>query len=390
MRKIELILVVFSLVCCVATLSAQEVETRGFNLIVVGDPQPQTEEQFGRLESEIVPHIATIVERYKADSDLPTAILLTGDVVWDTMSFLPRVKALFEGLGVDVYAVMGNHDHNRQSPRNEGVAESCYVDSFGPKNYAVAIGESLLIGLDNISYKSYEDYRLRIDVKQRRWLRGVVRKTADDVRLVVAMHAPAVNFRDSCNPLPYTRKLLRILNGRRVNFITGHRHRHAVAEISEGVMEHSISQVNGNLWFAPLCGDGMPRAVFCIEERDGEWQWHYDILGRESNNPIYVLSNEDSNEVVVKVAFWEDTWRVEWSEDGFSRGVMEQFTMVDPEYMRYVEQEANYSEIIMQRLRRSAMPRNYYFRCLPSEGVRSVTITVTDRFGRIYSQEVAL
>lgn len=390
MRKIELILVVFSLVCCVDALSAQEVETRGFNLIVVGDPQPQTEEQFGRLESEIVPHIATIVERYKADSDLPTAILLTGDVVWDTMSFLPRVKALFEGLGVDVYAVMGNHDHDRQSPRNEGVAESCYVDSFGPKNYAVAIGESLLIGLDNISYKSYEDYRLRIDVKQRRWLRGVVRKTADDVRLVVAMHAPAVDFRDSCNPLPYTRKLLRILNGRRVNFITGHRHRHAVAEISEGVMEHSISQVNGNLWFAPLCGDGMPRAVFCIEERDGEWQWHYDILGRESNNPIYVLSNEDSNEVVVKVAFWEDTWRVEWSEDGFSRGVMEQFTMVDPEYMRYVEQEANYSEIIMQRLRRSAMPCNYYFRCLPSEGVRSVTITVTDRFGRIYSQEVSL
>ena len=238
MRKIELILVVFSLVCCVDALSAQEVETRGFNLIVVGDPQPQTEEQFGRLESEIVPHIATIVERYKADSDLPTAILLTGDVVWDTMSFLPRVKALFEGLGVDVYAVMGNHDHDRQSPCNEGVAESCYVDSFGPKNYAVAIGESLLIGLDNISYKSYEDYRLRIDVKQRRWLRGVVRKTADDVRLVVAMHAPAVDFRDSCNPLPYTRKLLRILNGRRVNFITGHRHRHAVAEISEGVMEY--------------------------------------------------------------------------------------------------------------------------------------------------------
>ena len=98
-----------------------------------------------------------------------------------------------------------------------------------------------------------------------------------------------------------------------MNFITGHRHRHAIAEIAEGVMEISVSQVNGNLWFAPLCGDGMPRAVLCIEERDGEWQWHYDILGRESNNPIYLLSDEHSREVVIKVAGWEDAWRVEWT-----------------------------------------------------------------------------
>ena len=54
MRKIELILVVLSLVCGLAKNSAQEVDTRGFNLIVVGDPQPQTEEQLGRLESEII------------------------------------------------------------------------------------------------------------------------------------------------------------------------------------------------------------------------------------------------------------------------------------------------------------------------------------------------
>ena len=388
MRKIELILVVLSLVCGLAKTSAQEVDTRGFNLIVVGDPQPQTEEQLGRLESEIMPHIATIVERYKAESDLPTAILLTGDVVWDTMSFLPRVKALFEGLGVDVYAVMGNHDHDRQSPRNERVAESHYVQAFGPKNYAVAMGQSLLIGLDNIGYRSYEDYTSQVDLRQRRWLRSVVRQTDEEKRLVVAMHAPAVDFRNGCEPQKYTRKLLRILKGRRVNFITGHRHRHAIAEIAEGVMEISVSQVNGNLWFAPLCGDGMPRAVLCIEERDGEWQWHYDILGRESNNPIYLLSDEHSREVVIKVAGWEDAWRVEWTEDGESKGAMEQFTMVDPEYMHYVEQEANYSEVIMQRLRRSAMPRNHYFRCTPSDGATSVTINVTDRFGRVYSHTV--
>lgn len=34
---------------------------------------------------------------------------------------------------------------------------------------------------------------------------------------------------------------------------------------------------------------------------------------------------------------------------------MEQIEIVDPDYMRYVEEEADYSDIIMARLRRSAI-----------------------------------
>ena len=63
------------LLCLAITGYAQ---ADGFNLIVVGDPQPQTEEQFNRLEKDIFPHIATIVEEYRA-TGYPTAIYLTGD-----------------------------------------------------------------------------------------------------------------------------------------------------------------------------------------------------------------------------------------------------------------------------------------------------------------------
>ncbi|MBR0362350.1 MAG: metallophosphoesterase, partial [Alistipes sp.] len=101
----------------------------GFNLVVVGDPQPQTEEQITKLESELIPQIATIVDEYKA-TGYPTAILLTGDVVWDNMAFLPRVKADFEALGVPVYAVIGNHDHNRRYQRNQAKAERDYIATW--------------------------------------------------------------------------------------------------------------------------------------------------------------------------------------------------------------------------------------------------------------------
>ena len=104
--------------------SAQQ---QGFNLIVVGDTQPQTEAQFERLEQEIVPNIKRIVDEYRASSDLPVMVLITGDVVWDNMAFLPRVKQLFEGLDAELITVIGNHDHNRDVKGNKHLKE---LDSF--------------------------------------------------------------------------------------------------------------------------------------------------------------------------------------------------------------------------------------------------------------------
>ena len=131
---------------CLCSVVAQP---RGFNLVVVGDPQPQTEEQITRLETQIIPQIATIIDEYKA-TGYPTAILLTGDVVWDTTKFLPRVKADFESLGVPVYAVIGNHDHNKRYKNNQIHAEQAYVDAWGERNQAFMLGETLFVTLDNI------------------------------------------------------------------------------------------------------------------------------------------------------------------------------------------------------------------------------------------------
>ena len=137
MRKLVSILLFFATLCSVANVSAQEGAERGFNLIVVGDPQPQTEAQMESLEREIIPQIGDIVAEYRAESELPIAILLTGDVVWDTMKFLPRVKRAFESLGVPVYAVIDNHDHNRKHSRNQKRAVEEFEAAFGVRNASV-------------------------------------------------------------------------------------------------------------------------------------------------------------------------------------------------------------------------------------------------------------
>ena len=370
-----------------ASVAAQQ---SGFNLVVVGDPQPQTEEQITRLERDIIPQIATIVDEYKA-TGYPTAILLTGDVVWDNMDFLPRVKADFEALGVPVYAVIGNHDHNKHHKNNQPRAEQDYINAWGERNQAFMLGETLFVTLDNIDYATKESYSLKVDADQLIWLAEVMDEYADVDHVAVCMHAPATSHRTG-GFIPYAKPIIRIIGERKIDLITGHGHRHFTADHTPEIIEHSVAQVNGNLWFAPICSDGTPQGVFCIEERDGEWMWHHRILGKSADEAlvVYPMGRVEEHEeyIVVKVVGWDSKWRLLWSEDGADMGAMEQIKILDQDYMYYVENEANYREKYMQRLRRSARPHSHYFRCKPTAENSEITITATDRFGRVYSAEL--
>ena len=369
---------------CLCSVVAQP---RGFNLVVVGDPQPQTEEQITRLETQIIPQIATIIDEYKA-TGYPTAILLTGDVVWDTTKFLPRVKADFESLGVPVYAVIGNHDHDKRYKNNQIRAEQAYVDAWGERNQAFMLGETLFVTLDNIDYATKESYSLKVDADQLIWLAEVMDEYADVEHVAVCMHAPATSHRTG-GFIPYAKPIVRIIGERKIDLITGHGHRHFTADHTPEIIEHSVAQVNGNLWFAPICSDGTPLGVFCVEERDGEWMWHHRILGKDADEALitYPVGRVAEHEeyVVVKVVGWDSKWQLSWSENGSYMGAMEQITILDPDYMYYIENEAQYRKKYMDRLRRSARPHRHYFRCKPTTPNSKITITATDRFGRVYS-----
>lgn len=386
--RIFLLILVSLLALVRMECSAQE---RGFNLVVVGDTQPQTETQIAELEGELLPQIRAIVEEYRA-TGYPTAVILTGDVVWDTMEFLPRVKTMFEGLGVPLYAVIGNHDHPADVVDNERLAKKNYEAVFGDRYYTFTMSDTRFFALDNIRYTDHDNYTIGVDRKQLRWLKREMRKVGAEERVAVLMHAPAVNYRSGGEVLDYAEDIIDIVGDRELHFITGHRHRHATADIAPRIIEHSVAQVNGNLWFAPICSDGTPRGVFCIEERDDEWSWQHRILGEDLNYQLVTWDEgvvKDNEEyVVAKVIGWDSKWRVEWLENGVNMGVMEQIEIVDPDYMRYVEEEADYSDIIMARLRRSAYPHKHYFRCRRMVENSEITIVATDRFGRVFKQVV--
>lgn len=385
MRNFSLLLAFLATLTFSNNASAQQDTNSGFNLIVVGDSQPQTKKQLKELEEIIIPQIGAIVEEYRT-TGYPTAILITGDVVWDTTKFLPRVKSAFESLGVPVYAVIGNHDHNKYHRYNEERAERRFVKTFGSRNLSFMLGETLFVTFDNISFKRH--YKEDIDSKQLVWLSELMEKSPNNQRIAVCMHAPATNFQEG-NIKSYIKPLISILGDREVHFITGHRHHHGTADISERMIEHNVAQVNGNLWYAPICSDGTPRGVFCIEERNGAWQWHHRILGKGFDEPLIVwqegMVKEHEDYVVVKVVGWDDKWSIEWQENGLNMGAMEQISILDPDYIYYVENEAKYAKKYMERLRKSAHPHNHYFRCKRTAENSEITIIATDRFGRTFT-----
>jgi hypothetical protein len=389
MRKLGIFLAFFTSLLTINIATAEEVKSNGFNLIVVGDSQPQTKKQLTELKEVIIPQIGTIIEEYRATS-YPTAILITGDIVWDTMRFLPRVKEAFESLGVPVYTVIGNHDHNRFHRYNEERAERNYIKTFGPRNQSFELGETLFLTFDNINY--YRSANEEIDSQQLVWLSELMEKTPSDKRVAVCMHASATDFTKGVLK-PYIKPLVSILGNREIHFITGHRHHHDTADISERIFEHNVAQVNGNLWYAPIVADGTPRGVFCIEERNGEWQWQHRILGESADKQLIIYPmqrvKEQEEYIVVKVIGWDDKWLLEWSEDGEMKGSMEQIEILDPDYMYYVENEAKYAEKYMERLRKSAHPHKHYFRCKPTSENSHITITATDRFGRVFTAETS-
>lgn len=390
MRKLRLFLAVFSFALFGVSVYAQGVDDKGFNLIVVGDPQPQTEAQITRLEREIIPQIGAVVEEYRA-TGYPTAILLTGDVVWDTMKFLPRVKAAFEALGVPLYAVIGNHDHNKRHAKNQARAEQNFVDTFGSRNHSFMLGSTLFVTFDNIDYTSFSGYGEKIDADQLIWLAEVMEGAGDVQRVAVCMHASACDFRTE-QLKAYVKPVVGIIGDREIHFITGHRHHHDTADVSPTIIEHNVSQVNGNLWFAPIGSDGMPYGVFCIEERDGAWQWHHRLLGRSRDEQLVVWGEgsvkEHEEYVVAKVIGWDKRWRVVWYEDGVAMGEMEQIEILDPDYIYYVENVADYREKYMRRLRRSAHKHKHYYRLRRTSADSHITIVATDRFGREFTYEM--
>ena len=234
-----------------------------YELLAIADPQPKTEEHFRRLRSEVMPALQAATDNGRTRGSNQAAIVL-GDIVWDSPELFAGVKAEFAGLGVPVYGVIGNHDHDLNKYTDREATEN-YRRHFGPTYYAFDMGRTHYIVLDDIVYHGAKKYEEQIDTMQLRWAAAYAERLPAGSRVCIAMHAPAMKSWLGNRVMESAETLMDAFAGHEIHFISGHTHINSNFDIREGAMEHNVAQICGNLWRDPINRDGTLYEVQVLE-----------------------------------------------------------------------------------------------------------------------------
>ena len=319
------------------------------------------------------------------------ATILLGDIVWDSPQLFAGVKAEFASLGIPVYGVIGNHDHDLNKYTDREATEN-YRRHFGPTYYAFDMGHTHYIVLDDIIYHGAKKYEEQIDSMQLRWAAAYARRLPAGSRVCVAMHAPAMKSWLGNRVMESAVPLMEAFAGHDLHFITGHTHLNSNFDIREGVIEHNVAQICGNLWWDPINWDGTPKGYQLFRECGGEFSWEYRNLGEFPARQIRLWGPGEVAKhpacAVAKVWNWDPYWTVVWYEDGRYRGAMQRTQLDDPDYAARLDslRAAGTKLSKVQRLR----PTNFYFTARPSASAHEIEVVATDRFGRRYSERMPI
>lgn len=376
---------------------------------------------------------------------------VTWDLYWyrDHFGLKDYLKAI-QGVECPVFTVMGNHDNDPYAAANPADGTDAdwnaalpFKRIVGPTSYSFNLGRTHYVVLDDIQYLNdggaqgtvgARNYRNRIIDAQLAWLKKDLGLVADkSAPLVVAMHIPLYGNPKLDGQQQKDEYLLEADNAEAlkkclsgfsdVHIFSGHTHLDYNVTQDAHIYEHNTPAVCATWWWTSkegcagnmICKDGTP-AGYGIYDFDGtRLTWQYKSLGNsvdyqfraydlnechitaarfapavdESDVAPYVgeygLKN-DRNQVLINVWNYDPEWKVEVLENGISLPVV-RVSAKDPLHLISYD---------LQRLNRGDQPTGAFvtnktahlFLTQASGPTTPLTIRVTDRFGRVYTQEM--
>ncbi|MBB1020476.1 metallophosphoesterase [Dietzia sp. E1] len=127
-------------------------------------------------------------------------ILLLGDNVGDDLSLNQPVKDLYADANGPVRAIPGNHDMDFDAADATHSVDT-YRRDFGAPYYSYEVGDTHFVGLFNIVYNGQKadgsngGYAEALTQEQLDWLRNDLQHVERQKNIVVAAHAPIVDYR---------------------------------------------------------------------------------------------------------------------------------------------------------------------------------------------------
>ena len=391
------------------------------------------------------------VNRLVLTEQRPVYVLTMGDLAWDEYWYknyftLSDFVTEMKDINTVAFHCIGNHDHDPYYT-GDWAATQQWRDVVMPTYYSFNIGKSHFVCLDDIAYinnggavgtigdKSYKNY---VSEDQIAWLKKDLALVADKTApLFVMMHAPLVypnaSFGNTYYDEARAQQLLACFEGfPQVHLLTGHSHDNRNCVVSETVMDHNTGAVCACWWWSGvystrhICTDGTPGgyAVYELEGKDLTWYYKGTGLSRDVQFRTYDINKvcldpatyledrtitvddtsvsirdwftqqgygrsyntqRNDNCVYINCWNWDPAWKIEVVEEGRGNLAVTRLWEYDPLHL------ITYP---IPRLNKGSRPSfaanrtGHLFSVQASSPSSTLHITVTDRFGKVYTEEM--
>ena len=344
-----------------------------FALFTFADPQVYSSGNLNRFLGEAVPGIAA----HAKSLTIPKYGITLGDIIFNTDNFkcthhMPSMRDGFavKSVGMPVFQIMGNHDHNEFNASNPLVADERSSDTnikaqrdfesvFGPVDYSFNRGNVHIVGMRNVIFtsattSSTNNYKLGFTDKQYEWLKQDLALVPKDKMIYFCVHIPLYDNKSSNIAVLKTgtniQEVLALLKKyKEVHIMSGHEHTQRNYTNSLGIQEHNIASVAGAWWNACVCGDGCPNGfnVFVANGNTLVDDYYYGytatsssrnhqmrlyrgnavtgaaISGDNKNNTKgYYGFNFSDDTILANVYNADEKWKISVYEDGVYSGDM--------------------------------------------------------------------
>lgn len=317
-----------------------------------------------------------------------------GDIVGNAQWLYPEYIQTVAPLAMPVFRAIGNHDMEMPPSRTYEGSAKTFEKFFGPVNYSFNRGRAHFIILDDC-FCTGRDYQYigYIPEQTFRWLEQDLAHVKKGSLVFVAMHIPCsptdklVFNQSDMEYVSNAAALWDVLKGYNVHFLSGHTHWNQNLQYGDSIIEHNTAAVCGIWWKADICMDGTPRGCGVYEVDGDRLTWYYHSFGHPRDYQLRTYkpgaSNEYPNDIIANVWNYDRQWKVEWLENGKVMGRMTQFTGFDPEAAAICadKEKVEYDWI-------SPVKTSHLFRATPKNPNAKITVRATDRFGRVYEEEI--
>ena len=380
--------------------------------------------------------VAPFIRSYIDEAPGKAYVLTLGDMTWDMywvsnnfgfQDYLQTVNSYFAG--IPFFHTMGNHD-NEMEQAGDYYKALKYTENLSPNYYSFNIGKIHFIVLDNMDFTGVEPgeenrskYRKNITLEEQEWLRQDLSHVDPSTPIFVTGHEPlarpsGLSWGEELNgPDIDLDTFLGMFAGYNVRFLSGHTHNTFFRRYNSNFVEHNSGAICASWWWSGyitpgihIAQDGAPGG-FTIWNISGtecthyyqaalqsrEYQFRaYDMnsvkatitadLSDHSGYPKYYNHIQEYGDNVILVNVWDydEDWNVEISENGNPLEVNE-VGVYDPLhiYAMTIPRLNNYNTTTF-----STAKWRHFFKATASAADTPVTVTVTDRYGNVFTEEM--